>query len=191
MAELDDTAPELEPALAELRQRLDEDLAAVMAAVTSLTQMQANWRPAPERWSAGEVLHHLVLANRLFALAVRKLVARGTREGLAAPVGATRSWPRLHSIADASLPGPVRNSDNVTPRHGLPIDTLRDELIASHTAVAEQVPTLADLDLAALTLRHPLGFDLNLHQWADIAGAHERRHLAQVRAILAEPGFPW
>jgi hypothetical protein len=191
VAESDDTAPELEPALAELRQRLDEDLAAVMVAVASLTQTQADWRPAPERWSVGEVVHHLVLANRLFAFAVRKLVTRGKREGLAAPVGATRSWPRLRAIADASLSGPVRNPDNVTPRHGLPIDTLNNELIASHTAVAEQVPTLADLDLAALTLRHPLGFDLNLYRWADIAGAHERRHLVQIRAILAEPGFPW
>ncbi|MFI5166728.1 MAG: DinB family protein [Thermoanaerobaculales bacterium] len=190
MTESDDTAPKLEPALEELRQRLDADLAAVMAEVANLTQAQADWKPAPERWSVGEVLHHLALANRSFAFVVRKLVTRGHSEGLAAQPGARRSWPRMRSIADASLSGPVRNPDRATPRHGRPIEALRNELVASHAAVAEQLPTLAGLDLAALTLSHPLGFDLNLYQWVDIAGAHERRHLAQIRTVIAEPGFP-
>ena len=190
MTDLPDAPPELEPALADLRQRLEADLADLLAAVAGLTQEQSDWRPAPERWSAGEVLHHLVLSNRLFALVVRRLAARGAREGLMAAPGARRSWPRMRSIADARLSGPVRNPERVTPSRAVPIDELRGELAASHAAVVAEVPSLAGLDLAALTATHPLGFDLNLYQWADITGAHERRHLAQIQAVLAEPGFP-
>lgn len=180
----------LEPALEELQARLAADLAALVAAVGSLNQAQADWRPAPDRWSVGEVLHHLVLSNRSFARVVGKLVERGRREGPAARPDARRSWPRLRTIADVKASGPVRNPDRVTPTHGLPIEQLCRELVESHQAVALQIPDLAGLDLAALRFPHPLGFELNLFQWADITGAHERRHLHQIETVLAGEGSP-
>jgi len=180
----------LEPALEELRGRLGADLDALMAVVGSLSQKQAEWRPATDRWSAGEVLHHLVLSNRSFARVVAKLVARGRREGLAARPDARRSWPRLRGISDVAASGPVKNPDRVTPTHGLPIEQLRRELVESHQAVAAQIPGLAGLDMGVLRFPHPLGFELNLFQWVDITGAHERRHLHQIETLLAANGFP-
>jgi hypothetical protein len=180
----------LEPELEELRARLDADLRALVATITGLSQAQADWRPAVDRWSIGEVLHHLVLSNRLFALAVGRLVKRGRSEGLLASPGGRRSWPRLRAVTDARASGPIKNPDRVTPTHRLPVDELQRELIASHTAVANRLPDLAGLDLAALRLPHPFGFELNLYQWADIAGAHERRHLAQIEAVKGDPAFP-
>jgi len=161
-----------------------------MGAVGSLSQAQADWRPAPERWSVGEVLHHLILSNRSFARVVARLVAGGRREGLTAHPDGRRSWPRLRAVADIKASGPVKNPDRVTPTHGLPVEQLRRELLESHRAVALQIPDLAGLDLAALRLPHPLGFELNVFQWADITGAHERRHLRQIEAVLAGAGFP-
>jgi hypothetical protein len=185
----DANAP-LEPALEELRARLATDLEALVAAVGNLDQAQADWRPAPDRWSVGEVLHHVVLSNRSFARVVGKLVEHGRREGLAARPEGRRSWPRLRSIADVGASGPVKNPDRVTPTRGLSIEQLRCGLAESHHAVVEQLPALGTLELAALRFPHPLGFELNLYQWTDITGAHERRHLGQIEAILAEPAFP-
>jgi len=180
----------LEPALEELRARLAADLGALAAAVANLGQTQADWRPAPDRWSVGEVLHHVVLSNRSFARVVGKLVEQGRREGVMARPEGRRSWPRLRSIADVAASGPVRNPDRVTPAHGLPIEELRRDLATSHHAVVAQIPALGTLELAELKLPHPLGLELNLYQWTDIAGAHERRHLAQIEAILADPALP-
>jgi hypothetical protein len=176
----------LEPALEELRARLAADLEALIAAVASLDQGQVDWKPAPGRWSVGEVLHHLVLSNRSFARAVAKLADQGRREGRAAAADSRRSWPRLRSFADVAASGPVKNPDRVTPTHGLLVEQLRHDLVEAHRAVEAQIPALAGLDLAALRLPHPLGFELNLYQWTDITGAHERRHLAQIEAILAD-----
>jgi len=186
----DDAGAPLEPALAELRERLAADLGAVTSAVGGLTQAQADWRPAPDRWSVGEVLHHMLLSNRMFALVVRKLIQQGRRQGLTAGPTSRRSWPRLRSITDVSASGPVKNPDRVTPTRGFPIEQLRQELAASHESVEAQIPALAGLDLEALHMPHPLGFELNLYHWLDIAGAHERRHLTQIQAVMAEPGFP-
>jgi hypothetical protein len=182
--------PPLEPALEDLQARLAIDLEALMAVVRTLSQTQADWRPAPDRWSVGEILHHLILSNRSLALVVGKLVERGRREGLAARPDGRRSWPRLRTIADVRASGPVRNPDRVTPTHGLPAEQLRRGLVESHQAVALQIPDLAGLDLAALHFPHPLGFELNLFQWTDIAGAHERRHLHQIETVLAAELFP-
>jgi hypothetical protein len=185
----DANAP-LEPALEELRARLAADLAALVAAVGNLDQAQADRRPTPDGWSVGEVLHHVVLSNRSFARVVGKLVEHGRREGVAARPEGRRSWPRLRSIAHVSASGPVKNPDRVTPTRGLPIEQLRRDLAESHLAVVVQIPALGPLELAELKFPHPLGFELNLYQWADITGAHERRHLAQIEAILAETAFP-
>ncbi len=181
---------DLEPGLAELQQRLAADIAALLPTIGTVTQAQADWRPVEGRWSVGEVLHHLVLSNRAFALAVRTLIERGKGAGLAARPGSRRTWPRLRSIAEVGALGPVKNPDRVTPAHGLPIEALRRDLSASHGALAEQIPQLAGLDLEALRLPHPLGFELNLFHWVDIGGAHEQRHLRQIEAIMAEPAFP-
>jgi hypothetical protein len=182
--------PPLEPALEALRLRLAGDLGAVLGAVQALDQLQADWKAAAERWSVGEVVHHLVLSNQAFARVVRLLVHRGRHQGLTAVLGSRRSWPRLRAVADVRASGPVANPVPVTPTHGLPFDVLRRDLVASHASVTAQLPDLSGLELAALHLPHPLGFELNLYQWADIAGAHERRHLAQIEAITADPHFP-
>jgi len=182
--------PHDDPAVAELERRLSEDLAALEATVAGLAQRQADWRPEQERWSVGEVLHHLAISNRYFAARVSRLIERGRTGGASAPPDARRTWPRLRLIADRQASGPVTNPVGSTPTPGLPVDELRQDLAASHRAIADQVASIAWLDLANIKARHPSGFEINLFQWFDAAGAHERRHLAQIEEIKAAPGFP-
>lgn len=191
--DLDDTSPggaQLEPALVELADRLAADRAAVLAAIDGLVQEQADWRPESGVWSVGEVLHHLILSNRGFAKQARALVERGRQENSLAKEGQRRTWPRLRSLADVAASGRLKNPEYVTPKARVPIDELRAKFAESHDAVARQVPTLSPLDYGALKARHPFGFEINLYQWIDAAGAHEQRHLRQIREVLAAPGFP-
>jgi len=183
-------APHLDPAVAELERRLAGDLAALVDAVTGLDQRQTDWRPGPDRWSIGEVLHHLAVSNAFFAARAGRMVERGHAEGRRAPAGDRRSWPRLRLIADRKASGPVAHPAAATPTHGLPVAELRARLAASHADLVALLPRLAGLDLASITARHPLGFELNLFQWFDAAGAHERRHLVQIEEIKAAAGFP-
>lgn len=179
-----------DPAVAELERRLLEDFTALEAAFADLDQRQADWQPGPERWSVGEVLHHLTLSNRYFAARVSRLIERGRADGMIATADARRTWPRLRLIADRKASGPVENPSGSTPTANLPIAELRADLSTSHHAVAEQVSSIAWLDLGNIKANHPLGFEINLFQWFDAAGAHERRHLAQIEEVKASPGFP-
>ena len=190
MTSTNDDLPWSDPAVDELARRLDADLTALLAAVSGLSQTQSDWRPAPDRWSIGEVLDHLALSNRLFARVIAALVARCRSEGLSATPGGRRVWPRLRVVADAAASGPVANPARTTPAASRPIAELIAALTAAHAAIATQIKDLAGLVLAAARVRHPLGFDLNLFQWVDAAGAHERRHLGQIATIAACPDFP-
>src|SRR5688572_20159955 len=44
--------------------------------VGDFSQAEADARPAPGRWSVGEVLDHLLLAERFFRGEIRQLIAR-------------------------------------------------------------------------------------------------------------------
>src|SRR5216684_1402639 len=44
--------------------------------VRDLTQAEMDYAPAPEKWSVGEVLDHLLLAERFFRQAIRQLIER-------------------------------------------------------------------------------------------------------------------
>lgn len=191
--DLDDTSPggaPLEPALLELADRLESDRAAMLAAVADLRQNQADWRPQAELWSVGEVLHHLILSNRGFAKQARALVECGRQQNALATEGLRRKWPRLRSLADVAASGRLKDPEFVTPKPGMPIDELRANFAEGHDALARQIPALSPLDYGALKAIHPFGFELNLFQWIDAGGAHEQRHLRQIRDILATPGFP-
>lgn len=48
----------------QLIQQLEASVAIVTGAVSSVTDEQARWKPAPERWSILEVLNHLVDEER-------------------------------------------------------------------------------------------------------------------------------
>ena len=41
-----------------------------------------------------------------------------------------------------------------------------------------------------VTLPHFQLGDLNFYQWLAVEGAHEAKHLARIRRIKADPGFP-
>lgn len=179
----------LSPELAELQQRLEQDLAEVLAEVAGLSAAQADWRPGPDRWSIGENLDHMTLGNRYFHGHISALVDRGRAEGLRAGPDTRRSWKRSRSLADPTV-FPVKAPENWAPRRGLPPAELTAGYEQTFRALLEVLPAADELDMGALESQHFLGFSRNLYQWLDLAGAHAQRHLVQIRAIKAAPGFP-
>jgi hypothetical protein len=56
-------------------QWLEESWAEFLAAVDGLTDVQWKWKPAPDRWSVGEVAEHVVLAEAGQFANVKKCIA--------------------------------------------------------------------------------------------------------------------
>ncbi len=182
-----------------------------------LDQTQLDWAPEAGRWSVGEILDHLILAERFFRDQVVELIRR-TRQGEASYVW--RSFadynPRFSFVPRAALPflelpftaatvffPPAlreiltrsrllryKNPDVATPRQSRGGDELRRELAASIAETRELLVANADLDFAGMTFSHPLLGTLNVPRLLSFAAGHEERHQAQIREVLERSGFP-
>lgn len=145
-----------------------------------------NRAPAPGRWSALQVLHHVITAEALSLAYVRKKMQAGTalpRAGLASRLRllglrlTLRSPLRLRAPSvTATVPATIDPGD-LRARW----DTVRAEL----GALVEAFPA----NLAGrLVFRHPLAGRMSLGDTLGFMQAHLEHHLVQVeRAIASAP----
>lgn len=188
-----------------------------LATVARLTQPESDFAPRPGRWSIGEVLDHLRLAEDLYRGEVSRLVdlkrsgrrpyiRRTTADINVAPAfvpdAAMRWLGRPLTMMNAFVPDavrdtliqyamlPARNPDAATPRAGRPIGELRRELEAGIAATRALFQQNADLDFRELISEHPLmgvSDGLRVLRFLDL---HEQRHQAQIARVTADARFP-
>jgi hypothetical protein len=154
-----------------------------------LSQSQADWRPDPDQWSLGEVLHHLVLAEGIAGKMVSVAIKRAAEAGPLPPYPAdveSFAW-QPPSPDDRWL---VRVPEPAAPTYGQPIGALR-EAMAKQSALTEKVlQRVATVDPRVITAVHPLIGNMNAAQWAMFCEYHMRVHLRQMKDVKAAPAFP-
>lgn len=207
-------------ALQSVRERL-HDFAGVraetLARVTVLSQAQLDFSPRPGRWSIGEVLDHLRLAELLWRTEIAELVslARAGRPPIRKHSFAEINVSPLHiptpiltmletpfSFANKFIPDavigvitqipilPTRNPDAATPARGRPAAELIGELTRSVGETRQVVEGNADLDFSAMRSEHPLMGANSVAQILNFLARHERRHHSQIAAVRNDRRFP-
>ena len=178
---------------------------------SGVTQEQSEFSPAPGKWSAGEVLDHLLLAENYYRsifvqlIEMKKSGARPVISSSFADVNTSIAYiPRSvlpwleipFTVFNMFVPTAVReamtqirllpaqNPDMATPRKGKPVGELRDALRASYEETAALFQSNPGLDYRGMRYRHPLLGDNNMLQVLRIVALHERRHHSQIRDIL-------
>lgn len=175
------------PVVETLWQELQSVRAEILKDAGGLSLAQADWRPSPNDWSAGEIIHHLTIAETHTG----KLTTRLTKE--AQQTGTLRPFPP-DLVAFTPLPphppGPAEAPPVVRPERGHPIDRLLAEMKATRERSRQSIETLAAVDPRPLKFKHGARGDLDLAQWWMLQVHHDGVHLAQLRAVKAAPGFP-
>src|SRR5262245_19225776 len=175
----------LPAALAAIARDLDVVRAEVLREVDGLSQIQVDWRPTPDDWSIGEILHHLTLAEINTGKLTSKLL-KETGSGVApyppdlggfAPLPA---WPS----------GPREAPPVVRPDKGHPIAALLRDMRAARERSHQSLERLAAVDPRGLTWRHFTLGEMDLGQWWMLQAHHDRDHLQQLRRIKKTAGFP-
>ena len=175
----------------ELQKRLQAEMAAnherVAALVRPLGPEQLLQRPAPESWSAGEVLEHLLIANELFLTPVAALV----RAASPVPAAPGRPWrpTRLGAffIRTVERPKPLvapRALRPPTPRAGIV-----DQYLAFDARFASVLDEAADREWTALRFAPPLArwvpLRFNVGDGFRFHVGHVGRHLPQIERAVA------
>jgi hypothetical protein len=184
---------------------------------SGVTQDQSEFAPAPGKWSFGEVLDHLLLAEnyyrRIFCdlVELQKAGARPMIRSSFADLNTSIAYipksllPMLEvpfTVFNMFVPTvvreamtqirllPAQNPDMATPRKGKRVAELRDALKSSYEETAAVFQSNPQLDFRAMRYRHPLLGDNNMLQVLRIVWLHERRHHSQVQDIRRSRQFP-
>jgi hypothetical protein len=159
-----------------------------LAAIETLTDAQWTYKPAPEKWSVGEILEHIMLAEGLlFGAVERALAAKPNPDWEAKTKGKTEFLERVMVSRERRATAP----ESIVPTGKLP----RAELIKRYQEARAKSLKFAEeteVPLKAHTLDHPFPVfnTLNAYQWLIYIPLHNLRHNQQIAEVKASPGFP-
>src|SRR5215467_8630813 len=181
------------------------------------TQPQSDFSPGSEKWSVGEVLDHLLLAEKLYrGIFARLIQMQKSGQTPVIHISFNEVNTSIAYIPKALLPMltlpftmlnmfiptalreamtqfrwlPAQNPDVAVPQKGKPIDDLRRALAASIEETAALLDANPGLDYRRLRYVHPLMGDNSVLDSLRIIALHERRHHQQIQEILRSRQFP-
>jgi DinB family protein len=191
--------------------------AATQKIADQVSDAQAAFIPASGRWSIGEVLDHILLAEQLYRERFAKLIDL-RRSGKRAEIASDFSEidtsilfiprPMLPFLAmplqmmNLFVPTTVRETMTryrlmpaqapsvATPRSGRPIVELREQLMSGLAQTDALFAANPDLDYRTMRLSHPLMGNNNVLQLLRIMAKHEQRHQEQIRAVQHASAYP-
>ena len=172
---------------ARLIQHLTTTRDQVIAESKNLSDAQWNFKAGPDRWSVGQVVEHIALAESFLYDAHQKAMAgaAATPEQRAATKG--KDEIILKAIPDrtkkAQAPEPLQPKTSLGGR---------DQVIAAfmeRRATTLGYASKTTDDLRSRVMESPLG-PVDAYQWLLFVSAHNERHLAQLREVKAHAQYP-
>ena len=165
---------------------LEESRTEFLAAIDGLTDQQWKWKPAPDRWSVGEVAEHVVLAEASQFANVKRAVAstpdpaweektKGKTERLVAVLA-----PRL---------GRAQAAEAIVPRGGMTAAQVREQFLRRRAEIVK-FTTESDTPLKQGIVNNAFFGPLNGYQWLIYAPLHTMRHDKQIAEVKATAGYP-
>lgn len=153
----------------------------------TLTDAQWNFKPAPDRWSVGEVVEHLALSESFIFDMQQKTVSgpEATAERRAATKGKDEMIVKMvpDRTKKAQAPEPLQPGARLGSRADI-LSAFKER----RAKTIEYAKGTKD-DLRSRVADSPLG-PVDAYQWLLFVAAHSERHLAQLREVKAHPDFP-
>ena len=157
-----------------------------------LNTAQMNWRPAEHRWSVGQCLHHLYVANEVYLPPIAKALGRGSPAPVQeiSPGWFGRWFIRRYiepSPQSARAPAPKK----IAPAQDLDVSVL-DQFLQSNAVARDLVRRASAYDVNHLRFQNPFIplIRFTVGTGFEIVSKHERRHLLQAEGVVNTPEFP-
>ena len=181
---------------ARLQQIIDEiqkTRSLLLTKVSGLTQSEIDFRPVPDQWSIGEILHHLSIIENQVTHVAAKQIQRAEKMGLAPDPSDESVLHSLDQFAIETAPQKITSPQFAVPTKGMKKEDLLEELKRSRIALMEKLSTAHAIDLSRLQFPHPVLGRLDMYQWILYIGKHEQRHINQIellRSAMAPDHLP-
>jgi DinB superfamily len=160
----------------------------VVETVKTLSPEQLAFKPAPDRWSVAECLEHISNTEvALFGYIANKVLATPAATDEAKQKAAGKDNSVMKMVTDRTArfqaPAEIRPSGKYATREAV-LQAFAD----GRKKTLEFVKTTQQ-DLRGHVLKGAVG-EMDGYQWLLYLSGHTRRHLAQIKEVMASPGFP-
>lgn len=171
------TIAEIYAANSEIRDRFKET-------VNGLTEQQIESVPETGKWNVRQIVEHVAIVNEGMAKICSKLLSKAAAHSNPSDGSAKISdgfGSALEAVRDERLQAP----EMVHPVHNFSIAFSMETLDRCEAIFAELRPRFETIDAVEPKFPHPLFGDLSAHEWLILSGAHEMRHLRQIRKLTS------
>ena len=165
---------------------LEESRKEFLAAIDGVTGQQWKWRPAPDRWSVGEVAEHIVLGEASQFANVKKTIV-STPD----PNWETKTKGKTERLVAVLAPrlGKAQAPEAIVPKGGMTRAQVKERFERQRAEIV-QFATESDAPLKQYIIENPFFGPLNGYQWLIYAPLHTMRHDKQIAEVKATPGYP-
>lgn len=153
----------------------------------SLSDEQLNARPEGEEWSVAQIVEHVAVVNGGALRICAKLLGKGEAAGKAND-GSVFISPEFIEAGSGAVGQKLEAPEMVRPINNLPIADSIAKLDELQGQYADLKAKFASIDGVDAKFPHPYFGDLSAQEWLVLSGAHEIRHLKQIRRVLAAIG---
>jgi hypothetical protein len=162
----------------ELVTYLDEAAGQLRRAFEAVPAERRAMRPAPERWSPAEVVHHVAIVERGMAARIGALIEEARR--LEPDRDESSILTKIDTATARNRARKIVTSERLQPR-----DTDATRVLAEYDSARESLKqVLAGADgvaLGAVSAQHPALGMLNGYEWIAFVGSHTARHAEQIK----------
>jgi len=148
-----------------------------------LSEEEQGFRPAPDRWSIGQLCEHLSIVEGNVTRLLGKLLGKAEESGATRAEGEPFAPVSIEEFVERSRDVKLEAPESIRPADATPLADSLARLRESRAALHALRPRIERADGHALRFPHPVWGPLNLYQWLLFVGAHEDRHLAQIEAL--------
>lgn len=174
--------------LAELVDYLDATRAALLDIAAAIPADRFAERPAPDRWSAAELLEHLARVETSCTRVIAKRAADARARGADAETDDSSVLGALDGTPVADRTKRLEAPELVAPAGGFNREQALAALATSRAELMRVITEAEGLALGAVRYTHIRLGELDLYQWILFVGKHEERHTRQLEEIVAQLG---
>ena len=157
------------------------------AAVSAFSEDQINALPEGEKWTIRQIVEHVSMVSEGVIHICGKLLSKAESDNRLSNGKFTVSNSFVEKgveIVDVKLEAPER----VHPVAGATIDESFAKLDAAREMADELRERFEKFDGTQAKFPHPYFGDLSAQEWLVLHGAHEARHLRQIRKLAEKIG---
>ncbi len=157
-------------------------------ATRGLSEVEWNFKPAPDRWSVAECSEHIGVTEEVVFTMITEKALKGPAEPQKRELDKMQDEAIISMVLDRTTKFKAPEAIQPTRRWTTPEDITRHVLENRGKTLAFVNTT--DQDLRNHFMDHPVLKTLDTYQWMLLISAHMRRHTAQILELKADPNFP-